>query len=165
MFDFYLLYTIHRGRRIRREFRRRFVRRVRWCDFFEHNFEMVQLVSYKGKERKVRLAPVTERLKIGLLELWESLREEKKNLNDRVFPSASYKTAWKTVRTELKIEDLRLRDLRRNFRTRMGKLGFSDNLTQRLMGHEHLQMTFNYTEADREAVKQAKQLLDENLQL
>lgn len=138
---------------------------VRWYDFFEHNFEMVRLVSYKGKERKVRLAPVTERLKIGLLELWESLKEGKKNLNDRVFPSASYKTAWKTVRTELKIEDLRLRDLRRNFRTRMAKLGFSDNLTQRLMGHEHLQMTFHYTEADREAVLQAKNLLDKNLKL
>ncbi len=142
---------------------------VRWSDFFEHNFEMVQLVSYKGKERKVRFAPVTERLKVGLLELWASLKEEKRNLNDRIFPSASYKTAWnktawKTVRTELKIEDLRLRDLRRNFRTRMGKLGFSDNLTQRLMGHEHLQMTFDYTEADIEAVQQAKQLLDKNLQ-
>lgn len=137
---------------------------VRWCDFFEHNFEMVQLVSYKGKERKVRLAPVTERLKTGLLELWESLKEEKKNLNDRVFPYASYKTAWKTVCTESKIEDLRLRDLRRNFRTKLGKMGYSDNLAQRLMGHEHLQMTFHYTEADVEAVLQAKQLLDKNLQ-
>ena len=46
---------------------------VRWCDFFEHNFEIVQLVSYKGKERKIRLVPVTERLKTALLELWESL--------------------------------------------------------------------------------------------
>lgn len=69
------------------------------------------------------------------------------------------------MRTELKIEDLRLRDLRRNFRTRMGKLGFSDNLTQRLMGHEHLQMTFDYTEADIEAVQQAKQLLDKKLKV
>lgn len=136
---------------------------VRWCDFFEHNFEMVQLVSYKGKERKVRLAPVTERLKNGLLELWESLKEDKKNLNDRVFPSASYKTAWKTVRTSLKMESLRLRDLRRNFRTKLGKMGYSDNLAQRIMGHEQLQMTFHYTEADVEAVLQAKQLLDKNL--
>lgn len=135
---------------------------VRWCDFFKYNFLMVELVSYKGKERKVRLAPVTERLKNGLLELWESLKEEKKNLNDRIFPSASYKTAWRTVRSELKIEGLRLRDLRRNFRTRLGKLGYSDNLAQRIMGHEHLQMTFDYTEADIEAVLQAKKLLDEN---
>lgn len=137
---------------------------VRWCDFFEHNFEMVQLVSYKGKERKVRLAPVTERLKAALLELWASFKEDKKNLNERVFPSASYKTAWKTVRTNLKMESLRLRDLRRNFRTKLGKMGYSDNLAQRIMGHEHLQMTFHYTEADVEAVLQAKQLLDKNLQ-
>lgn len=137
---------------------------VRWRDFFEHNFEMVQLVSYKGKLRKVRLVPVTERLKAGLLELWNSLKEEKKNLNDRIFPFASYKTAWRTVLSELKIENLRLRDLRRNFSTRLSKLGYSDDLRQRLLGHEYHQMIFVYTEADIEAVLQAKQLLDQNLQ-
>lgn len=47
---------------------------VRWRDFFEHNFEIVQLVSYKGKERKIRLVPVTERLKTALLALWQSLK-------------------------------------------------------------------------------------------
>ena len=136
---------------------------VRWCDFFEHKFEMVQLVSYKGKERKVRLAPVTERLKAALLDLWESLEEEKKNTDDRVFPSASYKTAWRKVRSELKIADLRLRDLRRNFRTRLGKMGFSDDLAQRILGHEQRQMTYHYAEADIETVLQAKKLLDSNL--
>ena len=136
---------------------------VRWCDFFEHNFELVQLVSYKGKERKIRFAPVTERLKTALLELWESFDDEKKLLNDRVFPSASYKTAWRRVRSELKIENLRLRDLRRNFRTRLGKMGFSDDLAQRLLGHEQRQMTYHYAEADIEAVRQAKRLLDKNL--
>lgn len=133
---------------------------VRWCDFFEHNFEMVQLVSYKGKERKVRLAPVTERLKVALLDLWEGLKEEKKNEYDRIFPSASYKKAWSKVRSELKIDDLRLRDLRRNFRTRLGKIGFSDDLAQRILGHEQRQMTYLYAEADIETVKQAKKLLD-----
>ncbi len=65
--------------------------------------------------------------------------------------------------TELKIENLRLRDLRRNFRTRLGKMGFSDDLTQRLLGHEQRQMTYHYAEANIEVVKQAKKLLDKNL--
>ena len=137
---------------------------VRWCDFFEHNSEVIQLVSYKGKERKIRLAPVTERLKNALLELWESMDEDKKNPEDRIFPSASYKTAWRRVRSGLELDSLRLRDLRRNFRTRLGKMGFSDDLTQRLLGHEQRQMTYHYAEADLEAVKQAKRLLDQNLQ-
>ncbi|MCY7347617.1 MAG: tyrosine-type recombinase/integrase [Pyrinomonadaceae bacterium] len=84
-------------------------------------------------------------------------------MNDRIFPSASYKTAWGKVRTELKIENLRLRDLRRNFRTRLGRMGFSDDLTQRLLGHEQRQMTYHYAEADIEVVKQAKKLLDKNI--
>ena len=136
---------------------------MRRCDFFEHNLEMVEPVSYKGKERKVRYAPVTERLKTALSELWDSFDDENKVLNARVFPSASYKTAWKTVRSELKIENLRLRDLRRNFRTRLGKMGFSDDLAQRLLGHEQHQMTYHYAEADIETVRQAKKLLDMNL--
>ena len=80
-----------------------------------------------------------------------------------MFPSASYKTAWGKVRSELKIEDLRLRDLRRNFRPRLGKMGFSDDLAQRILGHEQRQMTYHYAEADIEAVRQAKKLLDEGL--
>ena len=60
---------------------------------------------------------------------------------------------------------LSVNDLRRNFRTRLGKMGFSDDLAQRLLGHEQRQMTYHYAEADIEAVKQAKKLLDKHLQL
>jgi len=105
-----------------------------------------------------RFAPVTERAKKALMELW--LKVENRNAEDFVFPSKSYKKAWKSVLTKSGLTDIRLRDLRRDFRTRLSKAGMNDSLVQKIMGHSNLDTTFYYLEADSEAVRIAKTLLD-----
>ena len=55
-------------------------------------------------------------------------------------------------------------DLRCDFRTRLGKRGFSDQMTQRLLGHESLSTTYIYTEADLEVVELARKALDKEIQ-
>jgi integrase len=131
---------------------------------FEGNFETVILVSFKGRKRLERLVPVSERLKEALLELWQSkqdTRGRKDTLDDYIFPDQSYKKAWKQVCQKTGINNLRLRDLRRDFRSRLARLGYSDQLAQRLLGHANdSKMTYYYLEADMEAVLQAKTLLD-----
>lgn len=56
--------------------------------------------------------------------------------------------------------DVRLRDLRRNFSTRLAKLGMENDLRQRIMGHEQAQTTFDYTQANLQTAIAAKLLLD-----
>jgi len=70
----------------------------------EYEFEIVQLVSYKGKERKVRFAPVTERLKTALLELWENLDDESKERTRAFSLLLLTKPLGVKVRSELKDE-------------------------------------------------------------
>jgi integrase len=137
---------------------------ITWRRFFDGNFETIVLVSFKGRKRLERLVPVSDRLKEALLELWQSkqdTRGRKDTLDDYVFPDESYKKSWNQVCQQTGISNLRLRDLRRDFRSRLARLGYSDQLAQRLLGHANdSKMTYYYLEADREAVMQAKALLD-----
>lgn len=48
--------------------------------------------------------------------------------------------------------DVRLRDLRRNFRTKLSRAGMNDSLVQKMMGHENLDTTFDYLQSDLQAV-------------
>ena len=56
--------------------------------------------------------------------------------------------------------DIRLRDLRRNFSTRLAKSGMENDLRQRILGHEMAKTTFDYTQADLQTALLAKKLLD-----
>ncbi len=60
--------------------------------------------------------------------------------------------------------DVRLRDLRRNFSTRLAKLGMENDLRQRILGHEKSQTTFDYTQVDLQTVNFAKKILDNELE-
>lgn len=132
-------------------------RPVRWKDFHDHDFEKCSLTSFKGKRVETRIVPVTNRLKRALTELW--LRSDM-IMDSPVFPVNSFKKAWKAVREDANVPDLRLRDLRRDFRTRLAKQGFPDHLAQRLLGHRSPSMSYLYTEADEEAIRLAKDILD-----
>ena len=48
-------------------------------------------------------------------------------------------------------------------RVHVAHKNFSDDLAQRILGHEQRQMTYHYAEADIETVLQAKKLLDSTL--
>lgn len=145
---------------------------IRWRDLFDEKGQfrsITKLVSYKGKLREERLAVITERMKKAFLELWRFLEKSKNvtptnaaHLNNMVFPHTTYKKSWDIVRTAAGYPDLRLRDLRRDWVTRLGRLGYSDKLAQRGAGHKKMQTSFEYTEFDEAAALQAKLLLDQD---
>lgn len=148
---------------------------LRWRDLLDEQGEIrdiSRLVSYKGKVREERLAVVTERMKIAFLELWDFLKQSKNvtpgnsaHLDNLVFPHTTFKKSWNIVRTAAGLPTLRLRDLRRDWVTRLGRLGYSDKLAQRGAGHKKMQTSFEYTEFDEAAALQAKALLDRDNQL
>ncbi|QQS33047.1 MAG: hypothetical protein IPM50_00225 [Acidobacteriota bacterium] len=145
---------------------------IRWRDLFDERGQfrnITRLVSYKGKLREERLAVITERMKKAFLELWRFLEHSKNvtpanaaRLDNMVFPHTTYKKSWDIVRTAAGYPDLRLRDLRRDWVTRLGRLGYSDKLAQRGAGHKKMQTSFEYTEFDEAAAMQAKLLLDKD---
>lgn len=145
---------------------------IRWRDLFDEEMQIrdiTRLVSYKGKIREERFCVVTERMKEAFMDLWNYLQsrtakntipEHKAKLENLVFPETSYKKSWQRVRQITGLTDLRLRDLRRDWSSRLARLGFSDRLAQRGMGHKQMQQTFEYTEFDMQAAMLAKKLLD-----
>lgn len=58
---------------------------------------------------------------------------------------------------------IRLRDLRRNFSTRLANLGMENDLRQRILGHSQAQTTFDYTSANLHTALAAKAMLDGDL--
>lgn len=142
---------------------------IRWRDLFDDNGEfkdLTQLVSYKNKRREVRFAVITERMKAALQELWVDLSKRKliaqnaAEMDNLIFPHTTFKKSWNIVRKAAGLPGLRLRDLRRDWVTRLGRLGYSDKLAQRGAGHKKMQTSFEYTEFDETAALQAKSLLD-----
>lgn len=143
---------------------------IRWRDLFDETGEIrkiTRLVSFKGKVIETRLAVVSERMKLAFLELWKFLKQSKNvtpdhaaHLDNLVFPYTTFKKSWDIVRTAAGLPDLRLRDLRRDWVTRLGRLGYSDKLAQRGAGHKKMQTSFEYTEFDEAAALQAKALID-----
>ncbi|MBK6591069.1 MAG: hypothetical protein IPG22_22645 [Acidobacteria bacterium] len=115
---------------------------------------------------EVRYAVVTERMKRAFEELWNDLSRRKlisqnaAELDNLIFPHSTFKKSWNIVREAAGLPGLRLRDLRRDWVTRLGRLGYSDKLAQRGAGHKKMQTSFEYTEFDETAALQAKALLD-----
>lgn len=108
-------------------------------------------------------------MKIAFLELWDFLKQSKNvtpgnsaHLDNLVFPHTTFKKSWNIVRTAAGLPTLRLRDLRRDWVTRLGRLGYSDKLAQRGAGHKKMQTSFEYIEFDEAAALQAKSLLDKD---
>ena len=133
---------------------------IRWRDLFDDNGEfkdLTQLVSYKNKRREVRFAVITERMKAALQELWVDLSKRKliaqnaAEMDNLIFPHTTFKKSWNIVRKAAGLPGLRLRDLRRDWVTRLGRLGYSDKLAQRGAGHKKMQTSFEYTEFDETA--------------
>lgn len=142
---------------------------IRWRDLLDEKGEfkdLTTLVSYKNKRREVRLAVITERMKIAFRELWNHLTKSQvipkhaAHPDNLVFPYTTFKKSWNIVREAAGLPGLRLRDLRRDWVTRLGRLGYSDKLAQRGAGHKKMQTSFEYTEFDEAAALQAKSLLD-----
>lgn len=142
---------------------------IRWRDVLnnEGGFkDLTSLVSFKGNRREVRLAIVSDRMKAAFMELQKRLQQSKvipehaANPDNLIFPYSTFKKSWSSVRAAAGLPGLRLRDLRRDWVTRLGRLGYSDKLAQRGAGHKKMQTSFEYTEFDEAAALQAKMLID-----
>lgn len=143
---------------------------IRWRDLFEEDGsirDVTTFVSYKGKQREVRIGIVTERMKNAFLELWSFLKKSKRTLPERgarldnlVFPHTTFQSAWEIVRAKAGLPKLRLRDLRRDWVTRLAKENYDPKLAQHAAGHKTMQMSYEYTVFDREAAMQAKAAID-----
>ena len=143
---------------------------IRWRDVFNDDMsvrDVTVFVSYKGKMREERIGIISERMKAAFVELWEYLKKSRRvtppnaaNLDNLIFPHTTYKKAWTVVRNAAELPGLRLRDLRRDWVTRLARKGYSDKLAQRGAGHKTLQMSYEYTEFDYAAAMQAKALID-----
>ena len=144
---------------------------IRWRDVIDDGGgfkDLTALVSFKGKRREVRLAIVSDRMKAALRELQKRLQKSKiipehtAHPDNLIFPYTTFKKSWNLVREAAGLPGLRLRDLRRDWVTRLGRLGYSDKLAQRGAGHKKLQTSFEYTEFDEAAALQAKMLIDKD---
>lgn len=82
---------------------------------------------------------------------------------DGTIPSEQLKELKAEMKNSPDGLDVRLRDLRRNFGTRLAKLGMENDLRQRILGHEQSQTTFDYTQADLQTVSFAKDILDNDI--
>lgn len=121
------------------------------------------------KDKRIirRYAVVTERMATAFRDLWtyllsrkNLLPESRAELDNLVFPQKTFQSSWEIVRDLAGFPDLRLRDLRRDWVTRLSKQGYSDRLAQQGAGHKRHQQTFEYTVFDYEAALEAKKLLD-----
>lgn len=124
-------------------------------------------VSYKGKQRIERIGIISERMKKAFLNLWNHLitskrvTETNKAMPDNlIFPHKSFKKSFNKIREEANLSHIRLRDLRRDWVTRLAKANYSDKLAQRGAGHKTMQMNYEYTEFDMEAALLAKKTID-----
>ena len=142
---------------------------LRWRDVLVDGeiLPVTRVVSYKNKKREERLCVVTDRMKAAFEELWSYLSKAKKIIQEHqahpdnmIFPYTTFQSGWEVVREKAGLPGLRLRDLRRDWSSRLARLGYSDRLAQRGMGHASLQMTYNYTEFDMQAAMMAKEMLD-----
>lgn len=162
---------------LRRDRETVFYEPLRWRDVFvfdkSGNVKEVKdttvFISYKGKQRVERIGIVSERMKEAFQSLWNHLKESKRTTEPHraepenlIFPHKSYKKSFNKIRDEANLPDLRLRDLRRDWVTRLSRLGYSDKLAQRGAGHTNMQASFEYTEFDEAAALQAKMLIDKD---
>lgn len=144
---------------------------LRWRDVMVDGdiVPVTRVVSYKGKKREERLCVITSRMKAAFEDLWNYLSKSKKLIPENqahpdnlIFPYTTFQSAWEVVREKAGVPDLRLRDLRRDWSSRLARLGYSDRLAQRGMGHASLQMTYQYTEFDHAAAMLARDMLDQD---
>ena len=97
-------------------------------------------------------------------DIYLKIAEEEKISIEKVFArdieEEKFKRLFEKFEKENLTLDVRLRDLRRNFSTRLANAGMENDLRQRILGHEQAQTTFDYTQADLRTALAAKKMLD-----
>lgn len=129
--------------------------KLRWQDV---NFEngTITVCATHTKTQKERLVPLTVRAERELMILRETAGDK-----ERIFPFVDVKRAFKAVKDDAGLSDLRFHDLRHTAITRMVKGGISASEAGKIAGHTQPITTYRYVNTDLESIKTAASVLDE----
>ncbi len=115
------------------------------------DYRTLELVSYKGRVRTVRMVPVSAELERGLRELNNRVSPQP---SDLVFPVTTFKRSWKTLCKSVGIKDARMRDLRHYFNSYLvGRSDINDMERMLIMGHTGMTTNARYSKLDTSVVE------------
>lgn len=132
--------------------------KLRWQDVDFDN-GIIRIMATHTKTQRERLVPLTTRAENELLKL------KVFSTTERVFPFVDVKRAFKAVKDDAGMPDLRFHDLRHTAITRMVKGGISSAEAGKVAGHTQPQTTYRYINVDVETVKNAAAVLNEYSQI
>lgn len=133
------------------------LQRLAWRDIDFDN-GVIPLVSYKGRKRRERLAPMTSRLREALLQ--EAVRRAPRP-EDPVLTEKSVKRSFATALRLAGIADFRPYDLRHVATTHMVETGMADARVMKITGHTQHKTFLRYVNDNLETARAAAELLDE----
>lgn len=111
---------------------------------------IVTVKASNTKTEKMRLVPLTDRVKAELRRIRTFAREGER----RPFPFVDFKNSWQTAKRIAGIDDLRFHDLRASAITRWQTDGVPLAIASKIAGHSDTQTTAKYyTSADIEIVQ------------
>jgi len=132
--------------------------KLRWqdVDFDRH---LIFICATHTKTQRERMVPLTTRAHQELAALKES------NSDERVFPYTDVKIAFKAVKEEAGLPDLRFHDLRHTAITRMVRGGISASETGKIAGHTQPATTYRYVNTNHETLDRVAAVLNSYQQL
>lgn len=133
------------------------LQRLAWRDIDFDN-GVIPLVSYKGKKRRERLAPMTSRLRGALL---GEFARRAPGPDDPVLTEKCVKRSFSTALRLAGIEDFRPYDLRHVATTHMVETGMADARVMKITGHTQHKTFLRYVNDNLETARAAAELLDE----
>lgn len=141
--------------------------KLRWHDVDFHRGQ-IRIIKFNSKTAKPRAVPMSARLRIELDRLWsESAKDPslpvfggKLSHDGQVQPLASVKKSFVGARRDAGLPDVRMHDLRHTALTRLHRRGLSIGEVAAIGGHDNIQTTKRYLNADSETIDRATAILD-----
>jgi len=144
------------------------LRRLRWSDV-DLQLKTFRVTSYKGKTMSRRVVPVTDRLRVALLDLrakpsvstFRKLRTGEIADNTLVFGVVNnVKKSFDAARIEAALPHIRFHDLRHTAGTFLAQGGMNIALVGEILGHSDPKTTRRYINATADTVQTARDILN-----
>lgn len=122
-----------------------------WDRILKFDFKAIEIVSYKGRIRKVRIVPTTAGLERSLRSLY-ALAEH--GPSDLVFPVKSFKRSWATLCRSVGVSGVWLRDFRHYYNSViLQRTDINDVERMILMGHTQVRTNIRYSKLGLEFIE------------
>lgn len=122
---------------------------------------LITVKATNTKTEKMRMVPMTGRVKDELSKLWQS---SPKNLSGLVFGIRSnFKRSWQNALKKTEISDLHFHDLRHTAITRLIRAGVPASEAMKISGHLEMKTFQRYVNLTHESVIAAAELLDRDM--